>query len=76
MQLGDDNNLFLKEFQEAISPNLRVTIHVRIYSMEDHAGYTITESLSNQNSTCSLISTRIRFLIYWIWFRLDATVDS
>jgi hypothetical protein len=39
MQLGDDNNLFLKEFKEAISPNLRVTIHVRIYSMEDHAGY-------------------------------------
>jgi hypothetical protein len=31
--------------------------------------------LSNQNSTCSLISTRIRFLIYRIWFRLHAIVD-
>jgi hypothetical protein len=29
----------MKEFKEAISPNLRVTIHVCIYSMEDHAGY-------------------------------------
>jgi hypothetical protein len=32
--------------------------------------------ISNQNSTCSLISTRIRFLIYRIWFPLHATMDS
>jgi hypothetical protein len=29
----------MKEFKEAISPNLRVTIHIYIYNMEDHAGY-------------------------------------
>jgi hypothetical protein len=29
----------MKEFKEAISPNLRVAIHIYIYNMEDHAGY-------------------------------------